>query len=503
MLLLVAAAAGCHPRTRRTPDDTLVVAIEDQMITADPRYAVSNYDAKLGRLVAAGLTSVDTPDGNPRLDLAAAIDRTDPLTIDVTLRDARFSDGTPVTADDVARTYTTAMDPRCQTLMADNLTERFSAVEALGPRRVRFHLVAPLATFMTDVEVGILSFHGAPPGACHPPRVIGAGPYILRELDSRHALLDRNPYYPTPAKLAHVDIRFVRDDSARVLMLVGGSADVLQNTARPDLIDDIAERPRVRVATGPGTILTYLLINNDDPALRDLRVREAIALALDRPAIIAAEFGGRAELATGLLPPESWAYDGDVPRWNRDLPRARRLLDEAGYRPDASGVRLHLVYKTSAVDFRLQIARLLAQQLAQAGIAVEVRAFEFDTFFDDLKKGNYQIASIQTAPIVEPDFYYPYFHSSRIPHGADLQGADRARYRNPEVDRWIEEGRHELDPARRKAIYAKIQRQIATDLPIVPLWHEANIVLTNVDVHGYGLEPDAGLGGLVTATKTP
>jgi peptide/nickel transport system substrate-binding protein len=501
-LLVAAAAAACGPRTRRTPDDTLVVVIEDQMITADPRYAISNYDSKLGRLVAAGLTTVDTPDAMPALDLASAIDRRDPLTIDVTLRDARFSDGSPVTADDVVRTYTTAMDPRCQTLMTGNLAERFTRIEALDAHHVRFHLKAPLATFMSDVEIGILSFHDTPPGVCHPPRVIGAGPYVLRELDVRHALLDRNPYYRTPARLPHVDIRFVHDDSARVLMLVGGSADLAQNTARADLIDDIAERPRVRVAASPGVLLSYMLLNNDDPALRDVRVREAIALALDRPAIIAAEFGGRAQLATGLLPPQSWAYDGDVPRWNHDPARARQLLDEAGYPPDASGVRLHLIYKTSANDFRLAVARLLAQQLAQVGIAVDVRPFEFGTFFADLKKGNYQIATIQTAPIVEPDFYYPYFNSSRIPTATDLGGQDRARYRNADVDRWTEEGRHELDLAKRKVIYAKLQRQLATDLPVIPLWFEDNIVLTNVDVHGYVIEPDAQLQGLVAATKS-
>jgi peptide/nickel transport system substrate-binding protein len=245
-----------------------------------------------------------------------------------------------------------------------------------------------------------------------------------------------------------------------------------------------------------------MLLNNDDPALRDVRVSEAIALALDRTAIISAEFGGRAQLATGQLPPQSWAYDGDVPRWNHHPARARQLLDEAGYRPDASGVRLHLIYKTSANDFRLAVARLLAQQLAQVGIEIEVRPFEFGTFLTDLKKGNYQLATLQTAPIMEPDFYYPYFNSSRIPSGKDLTGQDRARYRNADVDRWTEEGRHELDVAKRKAIYAKLQRQLATDLPVIPLWFEDNIVLTNVDVHGYTIEPDAELRGLVTATKS-
>jgi len=501
--ITLVAFVACTPTRRRTPDDTLVVAIETAMNTADPRYTVSNYDSKLVRLVAPGLTTVDTPDAAPRLLLASRIDHVDDLTIDVVLRpDARFSDGSAVTADDVARTYMSALDPRCASTSAKNLRERFASIEARDPRTVRFHLVDPLGTFFTDIDFGVISFHDTPPGWCDPPVVVGAGAWTLRELTSTHVLLDRNPYYFEPAKLSHVEIKFVPDQSARILMLVGGSLDLLQNSARPDLVDDIAERPRVHVESAPSVILTYLMMNNDDPVLRDVRVREAIALALDRPAIIAAELGGRARLATGLLPPAHWAYSGDVPRWNHDPARARALLDEAGLRPDADGVRLHLVYKTSADDFRVAVARVIAAQLAEVGIAVEVRPFEFQTFFTDIKGGNYQIATMQTAEITEPDYYFAYFNSSRIPTETDRDGNNRWRYRSADVDRLTEAGRRETDPAKRKAIYAEVQRLVARDLPVIPLWHEDNIVLSNVDVQGYAIVPNARFAGLAGATKT-
>ena len=497
------ALAACTPTRRRTPDDTLVLAIEAPMTTADPRYTVSNYDSKLVRLVAPGLTTVDTPDAAPRLMLAAKIDRIDDLTIDVALRDdARFSDGTPVTADDVARTYMSALDPRCESTAAKNLRERFTSVEARDAHVARFHLAYPLGTFVTDIDFGVISFRGVPPGACQPPALVGAGPWSVRELTSTHVLLDRNPYFFAPAQLPHVEIVFVPDASARILMLVGGSLDLLQNSARPDLVDDIGQRPRVHVDAAPSVILTYLMMNNADPVLRDVRVREAIALALDRPAIIAAEFGGRARLATGLLPETHWAYNGDVPRWNHDPTRARALLDEAGLHPDARGVRLELVYKTSADDFRVTVARVIADQLAEVGIHVEVRPFEFLTFFADIKAGNYQLATMQTAEITEPDYYYAYFNSTRIPTETDKDGNNRWRYKNADVDRLTEAGRREPDPARRKAIYAEVQRLVARDLPVIPLWHEDNVVLSNVDVQGYAIVPDARFAGLATATKT-
>jgi peptide/nickel transport system substrate-binding protein len=498
----VIAGVACTANRRRTPDDTLVLLIEAPMTTSDPRYALTNYDAKLSRLVAPGLTTVDTPTAEARLELAASIDRVDDLTTDVTLRDAKFSDGKPVRAEDVARTYETVMREECNSLFQKHFRERFKRVEVLDDKRVRFHQQKPLATFVTDVEFGIISFHGVEAPACR-PRVVGAGPFVLRELTSRGARLDANPHYHhAPSKIAHVEIKFVRDAAARILMLVGGSADVVQNAVRLDLIDDVVKRPRVKLQSGPSVLLTYMLINNTDPVLEDRRVRQAIALALDRRALVDAKFGGRAVLATGILPPAHWAYNGEVARYDHDLARARALLDEAGLRPGPTGVRLRLVYKTSADAFRVALARVIASQLREVGIEIELRSFEFGTFFADIKKGNYQIATMQSPEITEPDFHYWFFHTARWPSPKDPDGSNRWRYTNPEVDRLAEAGRAELDPARRKVIYGELQKIVADDLPIIPLWHEDNVVLSNVDVQGYTIVPNARFIGLARATKT-
>jgi peptide/nickel transport system substrate-binding protein len=490
-------AVACAPARRRTPDDTLVVAIESAMSSYDPRYAVSNWDGKLSKLVCPGLMSVDTATTEPRLELASKVTQIEPLIWEVLVRtDAKFPDGTPLTAADVAFTFTSTMAPDSDSLYKRGFAERFDKVEAVSPYTVRFHLKQPLATFLTDIDFGIISPSGQ-----------GAGPYQVRELTTTHVVLDANPAYFGPApKLPHVEIKFVRDASARLLMMVGGSADLVQNGVRLDLLDDVRDRPRVRLDSGPSVLLTYLMMNNADPLLSDVRVRQAIALAIDRPALIAAKFGGRATLATGLLPPGHWAYNGDVIHWDRDLARARTLLDQAGFRdPDGPGPepRMKLVYKTSSDAFRVSLARVIAAQLAEVGLEVDVRPFEFATFFADVKKGTYQLASMQTSNITEPDFYYNYFHSSRIPSAKDPDGGNRWRYKNPEVDRLTEEGRHELDLARRRVLYAEVQRLVARDVPVVPLWHEDNVVLTNVDVRGYTISAVASLAGLAGATKAP
>jgi peptide/nickel transport system substrate-binding protein len=503
----VALTAACG--TRRPPDDTLVMVIDAPMTTSDARYAVTNNDSKLARLIAAGLTAVDTASMEPRLDLAERYDRIDDLTYDFTLRAGLvFSDGAPVTAADVAWTFTSTIAKDSDAVARKQLAERFTAVEALDARRVRFHLTAPLATLLSDLDFGILErARAGADGKFAGGIVIGAGPYTLSDNGATGAHLVANPRAPGPVpKIAHVDLRVVKDTSARILMLLGGSADLCQNCARMDLLADLDQQPGIKVVHGPSALLTYLMMNNEDPALRDPRVRQAIALALDRDAILHAKLSDRAVLATGLLPPDHWAYRGDVARWSHDLARARALLDEAGVRdPDGDGPapRLKLTYKTSSDGFRVAIARVIAAQLAEVGIEVDVRAFEFATFFADIKKGQFQLASMQTSDITEPDYLYTYFHSERIPNPKNPDGGNRWRYRNARVDELTTLGRRQLDRAARLSSYGEVQAILARDLPIIPLWHEDNVAITNAAVSGYTILPNARWVGLVTTTKTP
>ncbi|HWM84411.1 MAG TPA: ABC transporter substrate-binding protein, partial [Kofleriaceae bacterium] len=387
-----------------------------------------------------------------------------------------------------------------------NMRDRFERVEALDERRVRFHLVQPVATIITDLEFGIVSRRAAGrSGRFRGGRVIGAGPYLVESYHPEDVRLRRNPNWGfAPPHTERIRARVVRDANARALMLVGGSADLTQNTIRIDLVDDLAEKPRVEVATGPGPTLTYLMMNGRDPLLRDVRVRRAIALAIDRERVLRSKLDGRAVLATGLLPPGHWAYEGRVDTYHRDLVRAGRLLDAAGY-PDPDGQggrpRMRLTYKTSSDQFRVALARVWAAQLGEVGIAVEVQSFEFTTVFADYKKGNYQLGSMQTAAITEPDYLYTYFHSSRIPSERDPNAQNRWRFHDPRVDELTELGRRTLDRGRRRAQYAEVQQILAREVPIIPLWHEHNVAVMNRDVRGFQLHPSANLWGMLTTSK--
>jgi len=507
LALGAAVAAGCEGRTR-PPADTLVVLIDSVIETTDPRFCLNNYETKLSRVVAPGLTTIDDEALEPVPMLAESWQTLDELTWDFVLKPGlRFSDGSAVTAADVAYTYMSVLAEGSPSASAKSYRERFTSVEALDPLRVRFHLVKPLATMLGDADFGIVSRAAAGrTGSFAGGRVVGAGPYRVVSLDQRRVVLERNPFYAgTPAKMPRIDLRVVRDAGARNLMLVGGSADLTQNGVRLDLIDDVVRRGDLEVTSGKSAILSYLMMNNDDPVLKDVRVRQAIALAIDREAIVAAKFSGRATLATGLMPPGHWSYEPDVPRWDHDAARAAALLDAAGLTdPDGDGPlpRLKLVYKTSSDQFRVSVARVIASQLGAVGIEVEVRAFEFGTFFADIKQGSYQIASMQTSDITDPDYLRTYFSSTRIPTPADKNANNRWRYRNARVDELVEQGRRVFDLDSRRRLYSEAQKIIAEEVPVVFLWHEDNVVLVHPGVTGYQIFPSARLWGLTTVEKT-
>jgi peptide/nickel transport system substrate-binding protein len=218
-------------------------------------------------------------------------------------------------------------------------------------------------------------------------------------------------------------------------------------------------------------------------------VRRAIALAIDREAIVRTIWKGRADLADSILAPGLWAHAGGIPPLRRDPSEAMRLLDLAGYRdPDGGGPepRFTLTYKTSQNELRRRIAAVIQEQLRQAGIAVEVQSLEWGTFFSDVKKGSFQLYSLTWVGIADPDVYHYAFHSSQFPP----EGANRGRYANAEIDRLLEAGRRELSRPRRKEIYRRVQLILSRDLPVVPLWCNRNILLRDRRLAGFEVTPD-------------
>ena len=118
-----------------------------------------------------------------------------------------------------------------------------------------------------------------------------------------------------------------------------------------------------------------------------------------------------------------------------------------------------------------------------------MRAYEWGTFYEDIQKGNFQLYSLAWVGVTDPDLYFTLFHSSSIPP----HGNNRGRYRNPEVDRLLEEGRKSVSLQERKGIYDRVQKIVAVDLPYIPLWWTKNVVVMNRAIQGFVPYPDGDL----------
>lgn len=426
--IISATACGCDPKGSGTRQDELVLLVEAQVDGLDPRYTVSGYGVKISRLLAAGLTSLDSTDLRPKMELAREITQPDPVTYVVSLRpDARFCDGSHVTAMDVKATLSSMLDPKSQSPYRWVWT-RIRKMEVLDRHRLLFRLERPHAPFLTDLDTGILPARlvSSHPERLGDPAIVGAGPFRLVHRSTTRIELAPNPYYfGGKPRFQRVIIKTVEDDNARLIMLAGGSADLTQNTVQPLLLPALMrKRSKLRIQTGPSVTHTYIGLNLTHSALADRRVRRALAMALDKKTLVRTKLRNAARISTGILPSFHWAYNSKARAWPYDPKMARLLLDQAGY-PMKNGQRLRLVYKTSSNRFRVALAHVLAKMWADIGVSVEVRPYEWGVFFADIKKRSFELFSMQMTELASPDYYHHFFHSTSVPDADPLRASIR------------------------------------------------------------------------------
>jgi peptide/nickel transport system substrate-binding protein len=204
----------------------------------------------------------------------------------------------------------------------------------------------------------------------------------------------------------------------------------------------------------------------------------------------------QARPAYSVLPPQHWAYNADVTKYPHDPARARQILDDAGYRA-TNGIRFHITMKTSTDEATRLLAAVLQQQLREVGIALDIRTFEFATFFADIIKGAYQIHSLRWVggSNLDPDIFEHVFDSGSFAP----KRANRTFYSNLRVDELIREARGVVDQQKRKLIYDEVQRIIANDLPYINLWYLDNVLVHTKRVQGIELSPSGNYDFLRSA----
>jgi len=469
--------------------------IESSPINLDPRVGVDAQSQRIDELLFDSLVSRDAQfDLQP--SLAERWETPDPLTYVFHLRHGvRFHDGQALTSRDVKWTFDSLISGKIRSAKAGTFA-LVSQIDAPDDHTVIFHLKAPYASLLWNLSgaAGIVPYGSGEDFNRHP---VGSGPFrFVSAQQDKDVIVERNAdYWGARAKLERVEFKVIPDATTRALELRKQSADIAINSLVADTVVTLQRDRDLTVMESPGTIYAYLALNLRDPILKDVRVRRAIAYAIDTAPIIHYLLRDEARPAYSILPPQHWAYEGEVARYAHDPELARKLLDEAGY-PSKNGVRFHITMKTSTEESTRLLAAVLQQQLREVGIVLDIRSFESATFLADVTKGAYQIHSLRwIGGNQDPDMFENVFATASFAP----KRANRTFYSNPRVDALIGEGRSTLDQQKRKAVYAEIQRIVAEDLPYINLWYLDNVLVHTNRVHDIELGPAGSYDFLRTA----
>jgi peptide/nickel transport system substrate-binding protein len=486
LVSLLLVHGGCRPSG--SPDDPpgyLIVGIESQPLHLDPRYSTDANSARIGGLIYNSLLRADA---NAQLqpELASSWRRLDDRTYIFELRkNVTFHNGKPLTAADIKFTYESILEARNRSPKRA-LLKQLQDIDQLGPYQLRFRLNAPHSPFLEQFTLGIVPAGSVQSGGSSHTPPVGSGPFILESIRSGETVtLKANPFYwEEKPGIAGLSFKVVPDAMVRVLEFKKGSIGFMQNDLEPDVLPWLKANTEAKIETHQGTTFQYIGINLTHPILKHKQVRQALALAIDRDSIVRHLIKDLGTPASGLLSPLNWAYDGSARQWLHDPEQAKALLDEAGFRdPDGDGPlpRFKLSFKSTNLDLRRRIAEALKEQLKTVGIELELRTYEWGTFFGDIKKGNFHLYSLAWVGIQDPDAYFQIFHSSSVPPNGD----NRGYYSNPHVDRLLEQGRTAMETAERRLIYAAVQRILAEDLPYIPLWWWKNVIVKTPSLQGF------------------
>ena len=499
VMAALAACSGCSRPHDRLAPGFIQVDIETSPTALDPRYATDVISERIDELMFDPLVRLDSQGGFTG-DLAESVERISPTEINFHLRHpVHFSDGRELTAHDVKYTFDFVIDRKNRSPKAGGL-EPIKSIDAVDDHTVKMTTRGPYAPALEMAMLGIVP-EGTPGRSSSaldaPP---GSGPFKLLDFErDDRVVLDRNRTREAAGANAVAGIVFkvVPDPTVRALELVEHICDLAPNDIQPDLLPYLRSKDGLDVVTSVGTTYWYLSFNFRDPALRDVRVRRSIAYAIDRGEIIRAYLRSTARVATGMLTPENWAYNGDVTTYPYDPQRARNLLDEAGFKADRKGSRkLTLMYKCTPEGARM--GEIMQAMLRRVGIELRIRSNEWATFYDDMQRGNFDVAAMPWIGIKDPHHFYMAFDSTMTPP----RGLNRGNYSNPEMDRLVEAGDVTTDEAARKKIYAQVQKLAADDLPYVSLWWQDNVMVMNRAVAGFEPYPNGSLRSLAGLTLT-
>ncbi|NPA05464.1 MAG: peptide ABC transporter substrate-binding protein [Crenarchaeota archaeon] len=469
----------------------LVIGVTDKVTDLDPASAYDFFTWEVLTNIMDGLVKYKpgTDEIVPALAKSWEVKDNGKVWIFHLRTDAKFCDGTPVTAYDVVRSI-----KRVMRLKGDPswlVTYFVKDVKALDKYTVEFILKRPVGFFLAVLATPPYF----PVSPKYPNDKIvsdatwgGAGPYCIKEWRRDEILiLQANPYYYGPKpKTKTIIIRFYRDASALRVALESGEIDIAWRTLRPTDYVDLAKNPNFRVIGVPGTFIRYIVVNVKMDPTKNRLVREAIAAAINRPELAKVVFMGTMQPLYSLVPAGMWSHiDAFKIYGDGNIALAQKLLKEAGYSKQHK-LKLVLWYTPSHYgDTEADLAQMIKVQLERTGmIQVEIKSLEWASYVKQLRQGTMMLALLGWYPdYIDPDdFLTPFLHS----------GANKwtgTGYSNPKVDKLLDEAAVLTNKAERAKLYEEVQKILAHDIPFIPLLQGKLFVVVRKDVRGVKIGP--------------
>jgi peptide/nickel transport system substrate-binding protein len=463
----------------------LKVAIQADVVGLDP-HLEGSYSSMLVIEQVYETLLLYTPEMEIVPLLAESYDIKDPLTYEFKLQQGvTFHNGREMTSADVKYSLDRIRDPDGGSPRSQYLTA-IDSIDTPDDYTVVIHLsepFAPLLSYLASPGFNIVPQEVVEEHGDLVRTMVGTGPFMfVEQIPNTRTVVERNPDYWQEGKPYLDGIEFIPmpEDRARTDNIVTGNVDYADQIPQKD-IDILKDNPDIRLEGGLSSLHDFLFFNLRQPPFDNVKVRQAIAWALDREAMTQTILYGHGQAITcGKIWPYSWAYDDCNYYDKQDLDKATQLLEEAGY-----GDGFSVVLKCGA-PYKAQIdaAQMIKEWLAPLGIEVEVVPVEWGTYLEDLTVTyNFEMAIVGWMGMTDPDeWVYNHYHS-------DGQWNMWA-YSNPRVDELLEEARTLVTEDERAPLYAEIQEIIAEEAPVAYFfWYEQYEAVADY-VKGYAHMPN-------------
>jgi peptide/nickel transport system substrate-binding protein len=469
LVLPAATARGAEPGAVTITQGVDVSTLDPlkASVTTDTNVQAQLYDT-LARRSADGASLVP--------QLATSWKRIAPTVWEFRLRHGvTFANGDPFTSADVKFTVEKILDPAYKSQQLPRV-DTVARVEAPDPFTVRFvtKRATPLPPAITrPVFIADGKWWQEHGDAYVTDHVNGTGPYVLKSWRRDDALeLDANPRYwgGTPA-IAHVTFKPIPESGTRVSALRTGATDLITNVPF-QYATLLAGGTTTRMASARSVRVLYVAFNTLQPGpQQNVLVRQALNYAIDVPAIVKAVLGGRAYELGEPVPPNFFGYDPALVPYRHDLAKAKALLAKAGY-PDGKGLSLTLYAPQGRYNADKEIALALGGQLQAAGVHVDVRTQEWVSYYA-------QALRRALSPMYMLGWGNITYDADNTLASQLVSDATTSTYANPAVDKLVDAARYELDPAKRKALYARALRIIHDDAPWLFLFQYEDLYATS------------------------